>query len=487
MRERRAGHYWPSEAQETLLRAALLSGADAIEAWRALRPGSGRRRTWIARRGACCRSSAANLRRLGIDDPLVVRLEAIRRETAARNRRRFDAGRRLLADARRCRHRHAHGEGRRAHRGQVPGPRPPADVRPGYRRAHGAGDRRRPDACRARGGRPAPRITPGFIRMQHAADLVETGTSVRCDLHWHVYWECCGPGADDDLWAASVPLDFEGMATRTLAPADQLLAPVRARLPARPQLAAPLDPRLRCWCCGRAASTGRVCSRRRDSGGSSCARATMLAYLKRTFRAPVPDDVLTSLAASSRLASGALRVPGVQPAARGARRAAELLVQLPAAPRGRAGDVAVSDSPGTSSRRGDWDRSAEVARGALDRARGRVRAAVLGAPDPSAGTLARCACRRRSRPRAWALKTTWTISRPPHREASWCVAVLRSLTAPGIALVARGLINAAVQVGAAGRSRPRGVRPLARGGVRARGPGGAAPRRGSLLPRPAHR
>ena len=43
------------------------------------------------------------------------------------------------------------------------------------------------------------------------------------DLHWHVLRECCWPGADDAFWAASAPMELEGVPTRRLNPADELL------------------------------------------------------------------------------------------------------------------------------------------------------------------------------------------------------------------------------------------------------------------------
>ena len=84
--------------------------------------------------------------------------------------------------------------------------------------------------------RPAPAVSAPPVQAPHlevelvsAATSVQPGTVTRVGLkfvideHWHVYWECCGPHADDALWARSQPLDFEGVTTRRLAPADQLL------------------------------------------------------------------------------------------------------------------------------------------------------------------------------------------------------------------------------------------------------------------------
>src|SRR5262249_16277247 len=44
----------------------------------------------------------------------------------------------------------------------------------------------------------------------------------KLDLHWHVLWESCGRGMDDDFWAAAVSTDVAGVQTAALCPADQL-------------------------------------------------------------------------------------------------------------------------------------------------------------------------------------------------------------------------------------------------------------------------
>src|SRR5262245_35964200 len=204
MRERGPGHYWPSEGQEMLLRAALLSGADAIDAWRVLRPGFDPDNVDRPSR-RLLPLLAANLNRMGVDDPLVRRFEALRDETAARNRRRFDAGRRLLAALAEAgiATLMVKGAALIADKYRDLGLRPMSDLDIVVPTAQATPAIR---AVSRTGWSSRTSITSSFIQMQHAADFVESGTRVKCDLHWHVYWECCGADADDDLWAASVPL-----------------------------------------------------------------------------------------------------------------------------------------------------------------------------------------------------------------------------------------------------------------------------------------
>jgi hypothetical protein len=65
-------------------------------------------------------------------------------------------------------------------------------------------------------------VTPSMTHMVHALQYTQP-SRVPVDLHWHVFEECCRPGDDDDLWAASVPVAIQGVPTRILAAEDQLV------------------------------------------------------------------------------------------------------------------------------------------------------------------------------------------------------------------------------------------------------------------------
>lgn len=65
------------------------------------------------------------------------------------------------------------------------------------------------------------RVTPNFIRLTHAVGMA--GPHGReFDLHWHMLADDCVPTADDDFWTASVPTVFQGIQTRAPAPTDLL-------------------------------------------------------------------------------------------------------------------------------------------------------------------------------------------------------------------------------------------------------------------------
>jgi len=289
MSARRRGAYWPDGGQELLLRAALLSGTDAVQAWHDLRPHFNADRADRASRRIFPLLDA-NLRRHGIDDPIMAELTPVRQHAASKNRALFDAARtllRVLEDAGISTLLLKGGAvAARLYRDVGLRPMADVDVVVPTDRAWSA-----LEVLRRAGWSPRVAITPAFLRMQHAADVFAEGASVKCDLHWHVYWECCQPDADADLWASSLPLDFEGVPTRTLGPADQLLhvcvhGSRRAR---RPQLLWVADALLLLreggidWSRLLAQAVRRRFVLRAGA---------MLTYLQRAFGAPVPEDVL---------------------------------------------------------------------------------------------------------------------------------------------------------------------------------------------------
>lgn len=287
------GGYWPSRDQELLLRVALLPAEDATAAWQTLRP-----RLDLA---ALDRASqrllplvAAGLDRHGLRDPLAADIARFRDAAAARNRSLFEGGRRLLTVLAQA------GIETMLLKGGAlavtvygdPTLRPMSDldVLVPTARARDAIDR-----LERAGWAPRAAITPGYIRMQHAADLIERAGALKCDLHWHAYWECCAPLADVELWTSSAPLDFQGVATRALAPADQLLhvcvnGSRRAR---RPNLLWVPDAMslLRAGGIDWERLVSQAAARR-----LALRTRTMLAYLRGTFGAPVPSAVLARLA-----------------------------------------------------------------------------------------------------------------------------------------------------------------------------------------------
>jgi len=352
---------------------ALLPEPDARAAWRALAPDlDGLREDPAARR--LWPALAAAVSRHGIDAAAAAPwLAAARRAAAERNRTLFAAGGRLLGALREAGIDTLvlKGGALALTRYEAPDLRPMADldVLVPTARARAA-----LDALGAAGWAPRVPVSDAFIRMQHAANLRTRGGEAKCDLHWHAYWECCHPGADDPLWAASRPLDFEGVATRVLGPADQLLhvcvnGSRRAR---RPTITWVADAVLVL----RAGDVDwpRLVAEARERRVVLRARA-MLGYLRARLDAPVPGPVLEEL-----LALPVSRLERVEH--RAGNRRAGVLGALPVywcnyrRFRERAGPGA---APGFARYLQQVWRLAslrEVARAALDRAGRRIRAAA---------------------------------------------------------------------------------------------------------------
>jgi putative nucleotidyltransferase-like protein len=288
------GAYWPDGEHELLLQAALLSGTDAIEAWRVLQPRFDAERADRASL-RLLPLLGANLRRHGSDDPIMAASERVRQQAASRSRALFDAGRGLLRALTDSGINTLVLKGgalaTRLYREAGLRPMSDLDVLVPTDRAEAA-----VETVRRAGWSPGSGINQAFIRMQHAADVFAEGGSVKCDLHWHVYWECCQPDADDDLWAASVPFDFEGVPTRTLGPADQLLHVCvhGSRRAQRPWFQWVADSLL------LLRENGIDWPRFVGEAGRrrfALRAGSMLAYLRETFGAPVPDAVLARLEA----------------------------------------------------------------------------------------------------------------------------------------------------------------------------------------------
>ncbi|HEV8417026.1 MAG TPA: nucleotidyltransferase family protein [Bryobacteraceae bacterium] len=72
-------------------------------------------------------------------------------------------------------------------------------------------------------------VTTGNFRMRksdlsfrHSLGFVNA-EGLEIDLHWHALYLVCFRDADRAFWRDSVPMEFEGIPTRTLCPTDQLI------------------------------------------------------------------------------------------------------------------------------------------------------------------------------------------------------------------------------------------------------------------------
>jgi hypothetical protein len=141
--------------------------------------------------------------------------------------------------------------------------------------------------------RSPERITEGYLSIVHAHGFTRA-TGGECDLHWHLFPECCNADSDDEFWKDAVPLEVQGVQTQALGPTDQLLhvcvhgaawnpiPPIRWIADAIAVMnSAPID-----W--------NRLVGQAQRSGLLVQLRVT-LTYLGENFGAPVPAETLRSL------------------------------------------------------------------------------------------------------------------------------------------------------------------------------------------------
>ncbi len=213
--------YLPRGNIVDLLRAALLDGDEAAAAWRR---GRAALDVPAAERASAANwlrpLLAANLDRLGIDDPLLPELRAQREAAAAANARLFDHVARLIERFEAAGIAVVLLKGAALVGGGADSSvRPMSDVdllvpRKNVERALAITE--------TQGWRPRHHVDANFLAVKHAAHFADAD---RCqlDLHWYVFEECARPGIDDALWMRSLEADFQGTNARRPSAADALL------------------------------------------------------------------------------------------------------------------------------------------------------------------------------------------------------------------------------------------------------------------------
>ncbi len=218
------GGGWPTRNQQLLLRAALLQGRAAIEAWEAWRSrvdlgrldrGSHRLLPLLFR----------NLYAQGVDHPLLGTFRGVYRYTWYRNQILLSQVIPVLRSL------HEAGIESLLLKGaalvhlfyQDAGLRPMADFDVLVRRDRVADAM---DIVTRLGWTPKgwsrERLTTRRLAMQQGLAFKDAGGR-EMDLHWHVLAECLQANADDDFWDGSTTMEIEGIPLRTLNVTDHLL------------------------------------------------------------------------------------------------------------------------------------------------------------------------------------------------------------------------------------------------------------------------
>ena len=215
---------WPTGEQELLLRAALLQGKSSLEAWERWKSsvdiehldiGSHRLLPHLYR----------NLQTQGVKDPLMGRFKGVYRRTWYDNQLLFHHVSALLLSFRDA------GIETIVLKGAAlallhykdSGVRPmnDFDVMVPVEQTSPA-----IDLMRKLGWNPMPRspeaLTESYLSIVNSHGFVHRAGR-ECDLHWHLFPECCQADADQEFWEHSVPFKVHDVPTRSLAPTDQLL------------------------------------------------------------------------------------------------------------------------------------------------------------------------------------------------------------------------------------------------------------------------
>lgn len=291
---------WPSPLQETLLRAALLDGEAALHAWRQWRaevdldhvdPESYR----------VLAPLSANLRSLGVDEPLASLLKGVRRQTWAANHRLMKAAMTPL---------------RQLDAAGIPllllkgaalvlvyyrdfGMRAFADVD-----VLVPTERARDAIALLEGSGWAPvfygrrqSVTDSDLLLQHGIG-VRNADGMVLDLHWHVMRETCRAGADEPFWRASQTVEVDGLPVRVLAPTDQLLHAFAdgLRLEDESKIRWTADALAILRTPGACVEWPRMIAMAQQLRLVPVVREA-LAYLDDRLAAPIPPEVITALAA----------------------------------------------------------------------------------------------------------------------------------------------------------------------------------------------
>ncbi|MCP4401861.1 MAG: nucleotidyltransferase family protein [bacterium] len=217
---------WPSPDQELLLRAALLNGQDALDAWNAwqsdieienLDRGSQRLLPLLWH----------NLKQQGIepDSPRMKALRKYYRLTWGQNKVLFHTMTTLLQVLQDAEFpaMPLKGAALTLRYYQDYGLRPMGDIDLLVRTAQIEDII---SFLQTIGWHPKPRSPEAFTKqyrqIAHAHEFANA-EGCECDLHWHLLDECCRPDADEDFWHDAETIEIDGLSTAILHPADQLL------------------------------------------------------------------------------------------------------------------------------------------------------------------------------------------------------------------------------------------------------------------------
>jgi hypothetical protein len=210
-----------TEPEEVLLQAALLDRLHSIKAWKKWRSTTNIEDQLDSGSFRLLPLVYKKLKGYGIQDPLMNRLKGIYRMAWCKNQilfyeltrvlQRFhDAGiRTMLLKGAALALLHYKNYGVR--------PMADLDVAVPTKQAPSA-----IDLLTRTGWIPRTRPSKGDLRYRHSMQF-KNKDGQELDLHWHVLYECCREGSDDEFWEGAIPLQVNEVSTYALNASDTLL------------------------------------------------------------------------------------------------------------------------------------------------------------------------------------------------------------------------------------------------------------------------
>ncbi len=211
---------WPTLEQELLLRAALLDGEKAIEAWTEWRQR-------IDPEGEFGQGSFRllpllfhNVHKLGVSDPFMARLKGIYRRSWYETHQLFYATQRALVDLNKAGVKTLLLKGAplslQYYDNIALRPMSDLDILVPTDKARTAIEQ-----LESTGWKRTQRASDKDLIYRHAIQFRDPDKG-EVDLHWHALFECCQSDVDQDFWDSCVPFDFNGTPTQMLDPTDML-------------------------------------------------------------------------------------------------------------------------------------------------------------------------------------------------------------------------------------------------------------------------
>ncbi len=284
---------WPTPRQKLLLRAALLRGGAAVQAWQEWKADARIDRLDLGSR-RLLPLLYKNLQRHGVEEHLIDDLKRVYRTTWSNNRVLFRKMAALLRsfDSAGIQTLLLKGAPLVLMYYRDYGLRPMADFDVLVRTKDALAAF---ELLKRSGWIPAATetLSERHISVKHGASF-NNAAGQEFDLHWHLLPECCQPGADQDFWDDAVPIQIEQVPAYTLNPADHLLHVCAhgVKWNALPPLRWVAD--------ATAIVGGSEINWRRLTAQAQKRRLIWpikegLSYLRETLDAPIPDSVLMEL------------------------------------------------------------------------------------------------------------------------------------------------------------------------------------------------